>query len=98
MVDGQAGREPPAPKSNPNRSKIKPTTTSKTTPESMKTQSWAFWAAGRAQVGFRRAPGLIRQSFWLIFEIDFDVKSYSDIQFFASAFFVGTLVLAHDSD
>ena len=45
-----------APKSNPNCSKIKPTTTPKTTPESMKTQSWAFWAAGRAQVGFMSVP------------------------------------------
>ena len=48
-----------------NPSKIDP----KTIPDRWNCVLGAFSAPNCAQVGFRRAPGRIRQKFWLIFEI-----------------------------
>ena len=51
-------------------------------------------APGRLSGGLRAPPGSPGAPFWddflTIFEVDFDMQSYSDILFFAPAFFIGS--------
>ena len=69
---------------------------SKTVP----TGSWE--APGRLSGVPRAPPGSPGAPFWdefsMIFEVDFDMKSYSDILFFQPVFFVGSFAWARDSD
>ena len=69
---------------------------SKTVP----TGSWE--PPGRLSGGLRAPPGSPGAPFWddclTIFEVDFDMKSYSDILFFEPVFFVGSFAWARDSD
>ena len=56
----------------------------------------------RLSGGLRAPPGSPGAPFWddflTIFEVDFDMQSYSDILFFAPAFFIGSFAWARDSD
>ena len=57
---------------------------------------------GRLSGGPRAPLGSPGTPFWdgflIIFEVDFDMKSYSNIIFFAPVFFMGSFAWARDSD
>ena len=59
-------------------------------------------APGRLSGGPPAPPGSPGAPFWddflTIFDVDFDMQSYSDILFFAPAFFIGSFAYARDSD